>query len=137
MQLAAKIKSDLDVDVGDRDFLPFPDLHQSVKDDVHAIKESPIVAKGVVGPGWVCMPSSCAGHHHLQDIIHVQDIMSMMSAGLVHLACPVLQLSRQVPVYRQCQWRGEVPAYSIQNQFKHLLPIIPPTAHEVQSRRVH
>jgi carbonic anhydrase len=42
-QLAAKIQADLSVDVGDRDFLPFPDLEQSVRDDVSLLRASPLI----------------------------------------------------------------------------------------------
>ena len=45
--LAAKIQQDLGVDVGDRDFLPFPDLEQSVRDDVALLRESPLIPKDI------------------------------------------------------------------------------------------
>ncbi|HEY0601762.1 MAG TPA: carbonic anhydrase [Herpetosiphonaceae bacterium] len=45
--LAAKIQQDLGVDVGDRDFLPFPDLEQSVRDDVAILRESPLIPKDI------------------------------------------------------------------------------------------
>ncbi|KAG2485672.1 hypothetical protein HYH03_015644 [Edaphochlamys debaryana] len=52
-QIAAKIKTDLGVDVAGRDFLPFPDLDQSVRDDVAIVKASPLVAPGTVVHGYV------------------------------------------------------------------------------------
>lgn len=45
--LAAKIQQDLGVDVGDRDFLPFPDLEQSVRDDVAILRESPLIPQDI------------------------------------------------------------------------------------------
>ncbi|EFJ47613.1 hypothetical protein VOLCADRAFT_61240 [Volvox carteri f. nagariensis] len=52
-QLAVKIKEELGVDVGDRDFLPFPDLHQSVLDDIRTVRESPLVAPGTRVQGYI------------------------------------------------------------------------------------
>ncbi|KAG2430922.1 hypothetical protein HXX76_009894 [Chlamydomonas incerta] len=53
-QLAAKIKTDLGVDVPPgRDFLPFPDLDQSVRDDIATVKGSPLVAPGTQVFGYV------------------------------------------------------------------------------------
>jgi carbonic anhydrase len=46
-QLAAKIQADLSVDVGDRDFLPFPDLEQSVRDDVSLLRASPLIPNDI------------------------------------------------------------------------------------------
>jgi carbonic anhydrase len=46
-QLAAKIEADLSVDVGDRDFLPFPDLEQSVRDDVSLLRASPLIPNDI------------------------------------------------------------------------------------------
>ena len=46
-QLAAKIESDLGVDVGQRDFLPFSDLEQSVRDDVAFLRSSPLIPQDV------------------------------------------------------------------------------------------
>ena len=43
-QLASNIKAELGVDVGDRDFLPFPDLVQSVEDDVALLRDSPLIS---------------------------------------------------------------------------------------------
>ncbi|GAB4216559.1 MAG: carbonic anhydrase [Roseiflexaceae bacterium] len=42
-QLSARIKADLGVDTAGRDFLPFSDLEQSVRDDVAALRESPLI----------------------------------------------------------------------------------------------
>ncbi len=41
--LAQKIQQDLGIDVGARDFLPFPDLEQSVHDDVTVLRASPLI----------------------------------------------------------------------------------------------
>jgi carbonic anhydrase len=46
-QLAAKIRQDLGVEVGERDFLPFADLEQSVRDDVAILRESPLIPKDI------------------------------------------------------------------------------------------
>jgi carbonic anhydrase len=45
--LAQKIDQDLGVDVGDRDFLPFSDLEQSVRDDVARLRESPLIPRDI------------------------------------------------------------------------------------------
>jgi carbonic anhydrase len=42
-QLAAKVQADLGADVSDQDFLPFPDLEQSVRDDVAILRGSPLI----------------------------------------------------------------------------------------------
>jgi carbonic anhydrase len=41
--LAAKVQSDLGVDVAGQDFLPFSDLEQSVRDDVAILRASPLI----------------------------------------------------------------------------------------------
>ena len=41
--LTAKIKEDLGVDTTGRDFLPFSDLEQSVRDDVETLRNSDLV----------------------------------------------------------------------------------------------
>jgi carbonic anhydrase len=46
-QLAAKVKDDLGIDVGNRDFLPFPNLEQSVRDDVAILRSSPLIPKNI------------------------------------------------------------------------------------------
>lgn len=46
-QLAAKIHDDLGVDVGQRDFLPFSDLEQSVRDDVAFLRASPLIPHSI------------------------------------------------------------------------------------------
>jgi carbonic anhydrase len=46
-QLADKVQSDLGVDVSGQDFLPFPDLEQSVRDDVALLRESPLIPKDI------------------------------------------------------------------------------------------
>jgi carbonic anhydrase len=45
--LANKIRQDLGVDVAGRDFLPFSDLEQSVRDDVAALRESPLIPSDI------------------------------------------------------------------------------------------
>lgn len=42
-QLAAKVQADLGADVAGRDFLPFSDLEQSVRDDVTILRASPLI----------------------------------------------------------------------------------------------
>ncbi len=51
--LAQKIQQDLGVDVGDRDFLPFADLEQSVRDDVNTLRRSPLIPKEIPIAGAV------------------------------------------------------------------------------------
>lgn len=51
--LAAKIKSDLGVDVSGTDFLPFADVEQSVRDDVAALRASALVPKSIPITGAV------------------------------------------------------------------------------------
>ena len=46
-QLAAKVQSDLGVDVSGQDFFPFPDLEQSVRDDVAALRASPLIPQDI------------------------------------------------------------------------------------------
>ncbi len=41
--LTAKIKEDLGVDATGRDFLPFSDLEQSVRDDVEMLRNSDLI----------------------------------------------------------------------------------------------
>lgn len=52
-QLADKIKHDLGVDVGERDFLPFPNLEQSVRDDVAIIRNSPLIPSDIAVAGAI------------------------------------------------------------------------------------
>lgn len=52
-QLADKVHTDLGVDVAGRDFLPFPDLDQSVRDDVAILRESPLIPKDIPISGAV------------------------------------------------------------------------------------
>ncbi|MCX7670002.1 MAG: carbonic anhydrase [Anaerolineae bacterium] len=52
-QLAAKIKAELGVDVGDRDFLPFTDLEQSVRDDLNILRSSPRIPADVTIVGAI------------------------------------------------------------------------------------
>ena len=46
-QLAEKIKQDVGADAGGRDFLPFSDLEQSVRDDVATIRQSPLIPRDI------------------------------------------------------------------------------------------
>jgi carbonic anhydrase len=51
--LHAKVKEELGVDASDTDFLPFPDLEQSVRDDVKLLEDSPLVPDGTSVRGFV------------------------------------------------------------------------------------
>ncbi len=51
--LTAKIKEDLGVDTTGRDFLPFSDLEQSVRDDVEALRSSELIPDGIPITGAV------------------------------------------------------------------------------------
>ena len=51
--LYAKVREDLGADASDIDFLPFPDLEQSVRDDVQFLKDSPLVPDDVSIRGFV------------------------------------------------------------------------------------
>lgn len=46
-QLADKIQADLGTDVSERDFLPFTDLEQSVRDDVALLRASPLIPNDI------------------------------------------------------------------------------------------
>jgi carbonic anhydrase len=52
-ELHAKLKEELGVDASDTDFLPFPDLEQSVRDDVKLLEDSPLVPDGTSVRGFV------------------------------------------------------------------------------------
>lgn len=52
-QLAAKIKEEVGADVSGRDFLPFSDLEQSVRDDVATIRQSPLIPKDIPVAGAI------------------------------------------------------------------------------------
>ncbi len=52
-QLAAKIKADLGSEAGDRDFLPFSDLEQSVVDDVETLRSSPLIPDNIPVAGAI------------------------------------------------------------------------------------
>ena len=52
-QLHAKLAQDLGADAAAVDFLPFADLEQSVRDDVAAIRSSPLVPDDVSVRGFV------------------------------------------------------------------------------------
>lgn len=51
--LAQKIQQDLGVDVGGRDFLPFRNLEQSVRDDVATLRASPLIPQNIPITGAV------------------------------------------------------------------------------------
>ncbi len=51
--LIAKIKEDLGVDATGRDFLPFPDLEQSVRDDVEALHDSNLIPDDIPVSGAI------------------------------------------------------------------------------------
>src|SRR6266571_8405408 len=51
--LYAKLKQELNADADHIDFLPFKDLEQSVRDDVAAIKASPLIPKNVEVSGFI------------------------------------------------------------------------------------
>src|SRR5579884_998884 len=51
--LRAKIKQDLHADASSIDFLPFSDLAQSVRDDVAAIKNSPLIPESIAVSGFI------------------------------------------------------------------------------------
>jgi carbonic anhydrase len=52
-QLAGKIRQELGVDVGDRDFLPFSDLVQSVRDDMAILRASSLIPDDIPISGAV------------------------------------------------------------------------------------
>jgi carbonic anhydrase len=47
------LSSERGVDASGVDFLPFPDLEQSVRDDVSTIKASPLLPPGIEVTGWI------------------------------------------------------------------------------------
>jgi carbonic anhydrase len=51
--LTAKIKEDLGMDTTGRDFLPFPDLEQSVRDDVEKLRNSDLIPDNIVVSGAI------------------------------------------------------------------------------------
>jgi carbonic anhydrase len=51
--LYAKVQEDLGADASDIDFLPFPDLEQSVRDDVQFLKDSPLIPDDISVRGFV------------------------------------------------------------------------------------
>ncbi|CAA9444477.1 MAG: Carbonic anhydrase, beta class [uncultured Rubrobacteraceae bacterium] len=51
--LIAKIKEDLGVDATGRDFLPFPDLEQSVRDDVETLRGSDLIPDDISVSGAI------------------------------------------------------------------------------------
>ena len=51
--LRKKLADERGVDASTVDFLPFPDLEQSVRDDVATIESSPLLPDGIDVTGWV------------------------------------------------------------------------------------
>src|SRR5215467_4317750 len=51
--LRTKLSSEGGVDASGVDFLPFPEVEQSVRDDVATITASPLVADGIEVTGWI------------------------------------------------------------------------------------
>jgi carbonic anhydrase len=51
--LYAKVQEDLGADASHIDFLPFPDLEQSVRDDVQFLKDSPLIPDDISVRGFV------------------------------------------------------------------------------------
>jgi carbonic anhydrase len=49
----AKVEESLGADASDIDFLPFPDLDQSVRDDIRFLKDSPLIPDDVSIRGFV------------------------------------------------------------------------------------
>ena len=51
--LRSKLREETGADASNIDFLPFPDLEQSVRDDVRRIKESPFISDDIPVTGYV------------------------------------------------------------------------------------
>lgn len=51
--LRKKLKQDMNVNADNIDFLPFSNLEQSVRDDVAAIKNSPLIPKNIEVSGFI------------------------------------------------------------------------------------
>jgi carbonic anhydrase len=51
--LTAKIKEDLGVDTTGQDFLPFPDLKQSARDDLEKLRNSDLIPDDIVVSGAI------------------------------------------------------------------------------------
>jgi carbonic anhydrase len=51
--LTAKVEEDLGVDATGRDFLPFSDLEQSVRDDVQTLRNSDLIPDDVLVSGAI------------------------------------------------------------------------------------
>ena len=51
--LRKKLADERGVDASGVDFLPFPDLEQSVRDDVATIEASPLLPDGIEVTGWI------------------------------------------------------------------------------------
>lgn len=51
--LRAKLRDEAGVDASEVDFKPFPDLEESVRTSLRAIRESPLLPDGIDVTGWV------------------------------------------------------------------------------------
>ena len=51
--LRAKIKADLGVDAGERDYLPFKGVEESVRTDIKIVKDSPLIPDDIPVHGFV------------------------------------------------------------------------------------
>ncbi len=51
--LIARIKENLGVNATGRDFLPFPDLEQSVRDDVETLRSSELIPNNITISGVI------------------------------------------------------------------------------------
>ncbi|HMF05361.1 MAG TPA: carbonic anhydrase [Acidimicrobiia bacterium] len=51
--LRKKLSAERGVDASGVDFLPFPDVEQSVRDDVATLEGSPLLADGIEVTGWI------------------------------------------------------------------------------------
>lgn len=51
--LRAKIKADLGVDAGERDYLPFKGVDESVRSDIKIVKDSPLIPDDIPVHGFV------------------------------------------------------------------------------------
>src|SRR5262245_13980969 len=51
--LRARLRHETGADASDVDFLPFPDLEDSVRSSVAAVRESPLLPDSLVVSGWI------------------------------------------------------------------------------------
>jgi carbonic anhydrase len=52
-ELRARLRETLGADTGDMDFLPFTDVEESVRDDVHFLRASPLIPDDIPIRGFV------------------------------------------------------------------------------------